>query len=550
MAESNSDELIAIWDKKIDGTRRILFYRASSEGEREDYRRRIEDYRRGKIIDRDLSKNLNLELDRVSKTKEKVEKNHGNSIASISGSGDNPPGDNDTPSPPDAPYQTTKKPILRDENHEAYEYSSHINSAPLEVVSESKFIITNDKQFAQRTINGKTSIYTKTATEISFYTRYITKRFKISTSNLEIDHSIGQDTNSGASLSDAELAIISRVLLLEKLSLSRKTLKKALEIYSNTIEVSESDPNTDRVQAQLLPTKASNFTHLAAVFRKLIFNQRSALQFFGGVSVVMGSAYLFWLIWKDLTPINPLIYNSVDSGFSTLQPIFLLAATFWIICLLLVVINPQTHQTRRDENAHEMLNQTLDRIKSHLTQMNLSVAALNISIDGKSINAHVDESWLRELDCKLKVKDSLVSVEKVILARQRDVGSKAEEVRENKEKARSAVTSSISSVGAGFLTYELGGAIKNFTLLKADKLHPAVVEDCKVQSNVMNEGIISTQHSENSLCIDGKLIHTELLDLNNKYREPELYAEATLLTITFIVSIIAAFIGWRKSVSE
>ena len=268
---------------------------------------------------------------------------------------------------------------------------------------------------------------------------------------------------------------------------------------------------------QLTP---SNLHHQAAAFRDFIFCLKKFLRIFGGLSVVFGSALILLAIWHDVIPLRSKFPALVDAVFTTIQPASLLIAGFWGVCFLLLAINPQTHQARRDEGAQDTLNKTLDAIKSELTQMNLAVAALYVTVDGKPIDAHVDEIWLRELDTQLKVKDSLVSVEKVILARQRDVGGISAQIKENKEKSRQAVTSSISGVGAGFLTYELGGAVKNFILLKSNQLHPSVE------------------------------MKDELLDLNNKYREPEVFAEATLLTITFFVSIIAAYIGWRKTISE
>lgn len=279
----------------------------------------------------------------------------------------------------------------------------------------------------------------------------------------------------------------------------------------------------------LIKGTPNNLSHLAATLRNRIFQQKKILYFLGVSTLISGSVLIFLTIWNGLIPSQPGIQELLDIGFTSLRPLWISISFFWVICFLLVALNPRTKEERRAESAQQKLDERLEQLKSELTQMNLAVAALHVSVDGATVEAQVNEIWLRELDVQLKVKESLVSVEKIILARQRDVGSISKQIKENKEKARQAVTSSISGVGAGFLTYELGGAIKNFTLLKSGNLHPAVEKT-----------------DENNQTI----VHNELLDLNNKYRQPELVAEATLLTITFIVSMLAAFIGWRKSLSE
>lgn len=292
----------------------------------------------------------------------------------------------------------------------------------------------------------------------------------------------------------------------------------------------------------------SNVSHLAAVLRNWIFKHQKILSALGLITIVLGSVLIFFAIWGGISQYFPALPKVFDVGFISLRTvwtsswggwhfwgafIFWCVCIFWGICFLLVALNPRSHEDRKSEIAQQKLDERLEQLTSELTQMNLAVAALHVSVDGKTVDAQVDEIWLRELDIQLKVKESLVSVEKIILARQRDVGNISNQIKENKEKARRAVTSSISGVGAGFLTYELGGAIKNFTLLKSGSLHPAVEKTYTDEQNKTTT-----------------VVHEELMDLNNKYRQPELVAEATLLTITFIVSMLAAFIGWQKSLSE
>jgi len=157
-------------------------------------------------------------------------------------------------------------------------------------------------------------------------------------------------------------------------------------------------------------------------------------------------------------------------------------------------------------------------------------------VSGRPSNMDVDELLLRDLDTQLKVKESLISVEKIILARKRDVDDISRSIKADQQRARRAVTSSIGGVGVGFLTYGLGSSIKNFVLLN-NKQHPINMQfwlESSVQHKSANDVYMPTLTTQ----------------LNNNYTQPEIFAEASLLTITLLVSIFAAWVGWQKAVDE
>jgi len=292
------------------------------------------------------------------------------------------------------------------------------------------------------------------------------------------------------------------------------------------------------LQGKWLITFIKNISNRFALINDFIFSDASRpfIIFLSITSIFYFSLLFFYAVWQNvLFPgWKPDTILTIIISYS--WPTLVVFSIFWGFCFLLIALNPRTHTKRSREEATRVLNETLDTINTDLTQMNLAVAAMHISVSGRPSNMDVDELLLRDLDTQLKVKESLISVEKIILARKRDVDDISRSIKADQQRARRAVTSSIGGVGVGFLTYGLGSSIKNFVLLN-NKQHPINMQfwlESSVQHKSANDVYMPTLTTQ----------------LNNNYTQPEIFAEASLLTITLLVSIFAAWVGWQKAVDE
>jgi hypothetical protein len=294
--------------------------------------------------------------------------------------------------------------------------------------------------------------------------------------------------------------------------------------------------------------------HFFSWLSKIIFESRwgkDCLAVLGIISLIVSIFYCLHLIWYQVVVVSGWL-EFVHENLFIIQLIMLLLSLFWGGLFILIIASPLSYQERKGAMASSKLDETLSEVTTELTQMNLNVAALHVKVDGIPMNPIVDERWLRSLDERLNVRESLVSVEKVILARQRDVGDVSKSILQDRRRAGRAVTSSISGVSVGFFTYQLGGAVKNYLLMSGGLQHPPKLPDLACSAEDQSSG--KCKISDNSVANPNyaRLSHAELqqYDLNSKYYEPELMAEAILLTVTLMISIIAAWIGWLNAANE
>lgn len=270
-------------------------------------------------------------------------------------------------------------------------------------------------------------------------------------------------------------------------------------------------------------------------------------------------------------------------------------------------INIQKSAEKIVKNAHEKLLADLNAINRELTQTNLTVAALDIRFGDRETGQFIEkepisELWLRQLDDDFKIKETITSIEKVILARQREVDGGMQKYEENRKKARRAVTSSVGGLATGFVTYEMGSAVKNFVLLgkgqdpisygywleavvqhgsapehfrqmvasaKCDTIENLNLQEQKEEEQKTSSGIESHQKNENSsettqpqiqktatgIAKQGHQQELAVKDCLQKhliehYQQPEMLAQAILLTVVLFVSSVAAYIGWQKGADD
>ena len=290
------------------------------------------------------------------------------------------------------------------------------------------------------------------------------------------------------------------------------------------------------------------------------------------VGVIFGFLYLIW------RPHLHTVWDYSDGGLMRVLPVFLvMAGTLMLAGLLLILLNPKTIADEDRLKAAKKLDEALDQITSDLTQANLVVAAMHIYVDNKpaKMDTMADELFLRKLDDELRVKESLVSVEKVILARKRDVDELTREFQAEQLRVRKALTSSVSGVGVGFLTYELGGAVKNFVLLTNQQhavnfgfwLEAVVQHDSAPKGDGDNssrswqpaDADVSSLAAMRRLSPEAReagnpetaTVYSQLeKHFQTHYHRAELMSESVLLTVTLLVSLMAAWVGWRKSADE
>jgi hypothetical protein len=241
----------------------------------------------------------------------------------------------------------------------------------------------------------------------------------------------------------------------------------------------------------------------------------------------------------------------------------LLAAFFALLAL-----NFKNMEDRVHDKLLEEANESLSAILSELTQTNANVAALNTN---PQADGFVPETLLRHFDEVLHTKETVAALEKVILARQRDVAAQVHGIREHQERARRAATAAAGGVFTGFFVFEVGESVFKFMhlihgqddrsmffwlsteaqqyanpdLVNGKKLVPMEVKDaaynkCKLTTpadkcNTSSQTLEPTQLQKH---------------FREQYQQSEMHAYGLLLAITLLVSLIAAAIGWRKPAEE
>ena len=244
---------------------------------------------------------------------------------------------------------------------------------------------------------------------------------------------------------------------------------------------------------------------------------------------------------------------------------------FALAVFCVIAVNFQTLEVAIEEKLNAVTSERLGEILTHLTQTNACIAALNIrtypAIGSTGSIRPLSEHFLHKLDNELHVKEAVISFEKVVLARQRDLSSRIQHVREERQKARRLVTSAGGGIFTGFATFELGEAVLKFVHLKhgqddrsmffwlAAEVGPFGNPDLKNDGKVEN----AKMGAEFQKCLvntkpplTAETCFPQALQEHfaNNYLRPEAQAYGALLAICLVASILAAIIGWRKPADE
>lgn len=237
-----------------------------------------------------------------------------------------------------------------------------------------------------------------------------------------------------------------------------------------------------------------------------------------------------------------------------------------------ISLNLRTINDRIEEKIEATTSDELDKTLSSLTQNNASVAALHTNPEPIGF---VPELLLRKLDDEFRTKEAVGSLEKVILARKRDMTMRVLHIKEHQQKARRAATAAAGGVFTGFFTFEVGESVFKYSHfqhgsddrsmfywlateaghfgnpdLKNEKAMPPKEVTGYIQECLKMHG------DTYKACIEVKkeLIQTQggKFDayFKQQYHDSELFGYGMLLIITLTVSLIAGLIGWRKPADE
>lgn len=254
-----------------------------------------------------------------------------------------------------------------------------------------------------------------------------------------------------------------------------------------------------------------------------------------------------------------LTVETVTTGLGWLIVIFLL---LMLIPFFFVASGFRTLDYKVEEKLTENLDHSISKISSEVTQMNLNAAALHVQIGDVSYSPLVPDHVLRALDDGLRVKEAVASLENVIQTRQRNVKRQIDHYKEEREKVRRAVTAAAGGIFVGYFTYEAGEAVLKYIHVKgraddrdlwywlhAPEGHRPPTEGQSSSKDVLSKADIRELEDRhlNTETSAARAMH-EVYE--QKFHHHELLGQATLLTITLLVSLLAAWLGWRKPPEE
>lgn len=432
--------------------------------------------------------------------------------------------------------------------------------------------------------------------EVSYYR----KQVKLSVSP-ELENKLGPD----------DLALIARIFLLNKVSKLKEAMRISLDelaeelenisLENKKLEVNDQS-SAKRKSIELyikhfritkfksILSSLSNFVMLGKFFRQVnlsfIKERLSRLEsylkgcFLALCSLIehclsrlvkkASSSSIFQIfIWITgvLVIVDLLFYLLAPRRphfFETQATTLILMLVFLAICFVLLALNFKDKGDRAKNKVYEKTNRRLSDVLSELTQTNANVASLNIF--PKPIG-QASEMLLRHFDQVLHVKEAVTGLEKVILARQRDVAALVFRVKEHQEHARRAATAAAGGIFTGFFTFEVGervfkfmhlihgqdersmffwltteaGPFANPDLVNAQKGMPPELKKALCDSKGMKDCKTVAQP------FDSVLLQEHFI---KQYQQSEMHAYGVLLAITLVVSLIAAAIGWRKPAEE
>lgn len=268
----------------------------------------------------------------------------------------------------------------------------------------------------------------------------------------------------------------------------------------------------------------------------------------GLFSLSTGYLVVFMLatIWKPLTQDHgPALIGAFADGLP-----FKLAAGLiglaYVGVFLLITSNFRGMADKLIEENLEAAADEIARVASHLMHTNANVAALYV--EPAPSNPYVSETLLRHLDAAMQTKATVASLGNVIASRERMASDRLKQIREHQQRARQAVTAAGGGVFVGFFTYEVGESVLRY-------MHSAQrADDSELQYWLFTTAGIQAHPDLQKARNEGRTEIQSSRDLESHYLEAfhhhQMLGQATLLSITLIVSLVAAWIGWRKPAEE
>ncbi len=342
----------------------------------------------------------------------------------------------------------------------------------------------------------------------------------------------------------------------EKLSLYMSDMRKLANLLSETHDSEKAKKWTISTK-NFIAASWWNTEHFLSVFVKKIIGNFQCLTLLW-ISVVLVIAGLFWGL---LGPVNG--FQGLSSATVSVLKVALAAQ---LALFALLALNFKNIEDRVHDKILEEANAKLSNILSELTQTNANVASLNTNPEPAG---HVPEVLLRHFDEVLHVKEAVTGLEKVILARQRNVSAQVSHIKEHQERARRAATAAAGGVFTGFFTFEVGERVFKFMHLIHGQDERSMFFWLTTEAQQFaNPDLVNAQKRlppelleayKNCVADGGKGCTTVQQTLSpvqirehfmKQYQQSEMHAYGLLLAITLVVSLIAAAIGWRKPAEE
>ncbi|GAB1392367.1 hypothetical protein MASR1M60_05300 [Rhodocyclaceae bacterium] len=285
-------------------------------------------------------------------------------------------------------------------------------------------------------------------------------------------------------------------------------------------------------------------------------------------SAFLPGALLVWLLWPKI------MYASRGQTSTVFDCVVITLIVLASLTFLLLAGNFESSAQKSKIRAYDQAKSKFDILLSDIAQTNTNVTALyfNREIAKGSL---APESLLRKVDAILQIKEAVISLESVIRARQRYVHNTISDILENQQRVRRSVMAAGSGMLAGYFTFDVGSSVMKYLDLPAGydeqsyefwmlvKARPAITAidaddtpgekiDCTLHSLPYPSATQSEQFSVITVKVPTTKCDTlqKIANFRQKYHEDQLMDTSLLLVITFIVSLIAAWVAGRKPEKE
>lgn len=273
---------------------------------------------------------------------------------------------------------------------------------------------------------------------------------------------------------------------------------------------------------------------------KLQHQHRRWFAWFGFALVCLVMAWVWMPVWSPHNPHKGALETAWWHALRGWISIFLaLFAVVMVFAFLLVASSFKTLKEKLNEKLAEKLDHDIAQLSSDLTQSNLNVAALHMQMGDQNYSPAVPEHVLRAMNDGLRIKDALASVEKVIQARQRNVQNQLNHFKEERQRARRAVTAAAGGMVVGYFTYEVGESVLKY-------IHVTQWADDRDLQYWLHADPKGKQLQQGQIIKEQDIVGY----YDKAFHHHELVGQAWLLTSILLVSLLAGWLGWRKPPEE